>query len=150
GSAPEHLDEVGALRVPESGGAFGIDRERPLPAGERLDRLEVLLARVDDAHLRVLRIRRRDRWGRLSHASPVGGGVTRRRMTEAAPRACTAGRTRLRPAPPHPALWATRRHAVRVGRRHPGPRARRTPSRALSWRYRTARSTAHLARRARR
>ena len=43
GSAPEHLDQVGALRVAEPGCAFGVDRDRPVARGDRRDGVEVPL-----------------------------------------------------------------------------------------------------------
>ena len=70
--APEHLDQVGALRVPEAGGAFGVDRDRPGAGGD---------ARHRDPRRRApcVMTSRASRWSRFSHA-PLGdwaGGVPR-------------------------------------------------------------------------
>ena len=57
--APEDLNEVGPLRVPETGGSFRIDRDGSVPSGKRGDSIEVFATRRDDMHVRMLRDRRR-------------------------------------------------------------------------------------------
>jgi hypothetical protein len=77
-ASPEHLDEVGALRVPVAGGALGVDRDRSVPRGDRLHGLEVGLAVGDDVHLAVHRVGGRGARDDRRRGDRDGGGGGRR------------------------------------------------------------------------
>ena len=143
GAAPEDLDQVGALRVAEAGGALGVDRDRAVAGGE-LDASTAAgrgLAARRRCTERSSATRRPCACRSIGDRPPSAGGSPASMQTSS-PSLRRAARVGVRAA--------TRMPAARSARRRPGRRARRTRSRGSWSRCRMRRGTARRARRARR